>query len=563
MWYKIKNNFMSYGGMTYRKRYLCPECGQYSLKICTDSSVECEDGDQLELSREEIKNLIEKDNFSGYYTSEEIKKKFYFDEQDFKKMLLECCVEYNPKSVFTKKENAMIDKLKDEFLEIDSLLDDVFIEFERHRVNLEERTDIIKDFEILFSLIEEANYMFDLAVTNIILYDYTMFAEPKEYYFSGRFFIHNSVFYIVGGWERLINSLAILFGINYDEDNEKNTTQKLYTKMKKGNCFENCIEIKKKIDELNSSGLLKRIFKIRQEGDHFISSYYKGYIDNIEKLINSMYQDADEVLKDDAIKIVHCAEYMKEVFVEIVKYIRNNKFKQIDSLRIEPIVKKMYMIDIEDMLEKEDRNLLIAVDDIEKIYCDIYHEFLDIYSFFASVIKHPFYQQIANLYLDIIMRLHEISRCLICICNIISNDNYEDPLYVGFNNVLNIEYYIYASMCRVYAVFDKVAKLLVAIHKIDAPSTFYFKDILRIIYDTNDSKYRGLLEEIESIKSEYNVLFDFRNKIFHQIRMGVFCGEKGEECCNQIILLHTYKNTLNLLKLLQYIKKNAYLDTVR
>lgn len=245
MW---KRSLRKYNRITYRKRFLCPICDQYTLHIEHDAYAECEECGNLHQC--DIDLLVKENNFQGYYTLDDLNELFINIDSEANKQLKSTLlrnVNLMPAQVFNVKERNEIIDLFLISTKFDELLDDASIQYFRIHPDRESGINTsINDNEYWFNLIEDAHFFANNVLLGIIFYEYGT-VKGTEYLklrklspvFSGNFFITNCVFSCTSAWERVINILCLLFNVAYDTIPKNNTFDKLYNKLKKVPEFKN------------------------------------------------------------------------------------------------------------------------------------------------------------------------------------------------------------------------------------------------------------------------------------------------------------------------------------
>lgn len=183
MW---KKYFRSKPTMEYRKRYKCPKCEEYSLYAIHDMACECKYDCYLESV--EINEIMEKNDFKGYFTSEEIKNNFFVDDELNNKSLKNILV-YDRPYVIDRKQIERLHEFTQKTHNIDEHLDDLMAKYlNKHEIS----QDNINDFGYIINLIEDINYFIDCCHNDIILINYGI-EYANMHFKSGRFYYNNAV----------------------------------------------------------------------------------------------------------------------------------------------------------------------------------------------------------------------------------------------------------------------------------------------------------------------------------------------------------------------------------
>ena len=281
-----------YERITYRKRYKCGSCDEYSLHIEHDSFAECETGYHDIISEQRIFKIVKQDDFDGFYTLDELKESFFQVDDKANEIMMILRKMNKQDTIYSKKQVENINIFFEKSWNIDELLDDYSIKYFREFPERENRDNVseLNNQEYVLSLIEDAHFFANKSANELVLFEYGIKNDKDRITYSGRFFINNSIFHVVASWERIINILAILYNIPYDKRKMKNNSfTKLHEKLRKNEKFKET-NICKIIDKLKSDGIFGKVDNARKSNDHDISEHL-ALIDKIdkEKLKDSNY----------------------------------------------------------------------------------------------------------------------------------------------------------------------------------------------------------------------------------------------------------------------------------
>ncbi|MEJ8553759.1 Cthe_2314 family HEPN domain-containing protein [Tepidibacter sp. Z1-5] len=529
MWQRM---LRKYNGLTYRKKFKCNECHYYSFRLEHDSYGECSNCFNCIDDKYVIEKIIYTDDFQGYYTDEELDENFEIIDESSNKILKEI-LKFNKSYIYSKKENEKIYDGFNKSNQIDSLLDDFVVSYYKKFPDREDRESIsiINDIEYLLNLIEDCHFFSNQSLNELELYEFVTERYNYNIYYSGRFMINNAVFHIVSAWERLIYIISTLFEIEFDENNI-NTSDRLYNKLKKCNDFKGGA-IYKDIYKIKSTGLFNKIDNMRKHNDHDISEYL-NIMSELTLNKESSIHNLDKDLKPSTKNIHSTIEVIFDVIIKIIQLfkkkviIQNNDINVHRSLKVDILENQSKIIyEMNPISSINHVQLITLQNNISKIIKKTNHSNLD-EERKSLRIKSTNFNRIETLFHDIISRVKEINKCLLDIENCSNGSIYQ--FYPGKKHIINEQYFIYASISRIYACYDKLGKLVIELYDIkNTPKHFYFEESIKLAKEKKCISNMPIINDMEMIVKSINYknLYQYRNRLFHIIRPGSIYGKEG------------------------------------
>jgi hypothetical protein len=554
MWQKMFRD--KYPSKTYRKRYKCPECQDYTLHIEHDSFAECEEGCEFISSELLIFEIFEEDDFSGYYITEEIKEAYIDIEENVQDILNSVRKGAKYKSIYSPKQIDRMNKSFEKSVGIDELLTDFDIKYFRKYPKRKTQIESLglNDIEILLDLIEDTHFFINKTLNELVLFEFAVDRFDDRRTHSGWFFLYNSKLHTIGAWERVINVLAILFGVEYDNDNmRENSFWGLHSKLKRNEEFKGTNAFKL-LNNLRGSQFFKKVAESRQRNDHDISEHVslvlsvaanKPYDPNYNFALE-LIPDCDDILKN--------AETLLSVLEESITMFEKVVLND-NQIVINDCLKQNYFSDLNKIRNDIDELKPISFDVGFKNFYDEVSTLIERievqrWRFDSSKTQHKFdyFREIYQYHTDIIFRLHEISRCFFdygrCLNGSIVND-YPFPDFI-----INKEYFVYAAIYRTYSCLDKmgksISKLFGIVHNKDH---YYFEDLITNSQSKEKLKNTTLFEMINNLfaNNNFKVLSEYRNNIFHNMRPGTIYGTDLADAHEQIMIYSIYRNCSSIL----------------
>lgn len=516
MW---KKQFRSKPTMEYRKRYKCPKCKDYSLYAIHDKACECEN--DCDVDDVETNKIMKKNDFKGYFTSEEIKNNFFVDDELNNKAFKDILVDRRPYVI----ERKQIDKLH-EFTEkthnIDEHLDDLM---SRYLNRYEMKEDNINDFGYIISLIEDINYFIDCCHKDIILMNYGI-EYANMHFRSGRFYYNNAVDHLFLANERIYTLMGIVYEYRFSSNLMQNSTYKINKYLQ--NCDKvNNIVIHKFMEETDID--FEELREIRGSNTHGLSYYSKEIVEDIRKNGAENYKfwdrDGNEVDKDLLVpKVYQITNYLEKLYDVLNELICavGNKLELYNKNTI-PMINKFLKID---PLNKPKK--LYDIPDFEAL------SLKKIEILRKALIKDN------KIVLDIFFRLEEALHCVVDVYNINSGTYFKEWHKAGISEIeglVNIQYFLYSGALRSHACYDKIADYIK--NEYNCEDIQYFSSFRKV-----SVKESNLNNKIQTIldSEDYKLLNKLRNCIFHNLRCGCLYGDSGLEYYNAVIFKALFEN---------------------
>lgn len=159
-----------------------------------------------------------------------------------------------------------------------------------------------------------------------------------------------------------------------------------------------------------------------------------------------------------------------------------------------------------------------------------------------------------NLFIrDIFFRIAEANHCFADVYNIVNGSFYSRWKKYGgdLNGLIDQQYLLYSGMFRCYACYDKLARYIASQYK-EENGIKYFSDITKINLNTD------LINNLKNIANskQYQYLYELRNDIYHNLRLGCVYGDNGLEYYNMILFDVVFKNSVKLCEIITNILEN-------
>lgn len=514
--------------LTYRKRYYCPLCNQYALRIIHDTACEC--ANECDDETIDIKNVIEDNDFSGYFNSEDIRKMFYThieDQYKFSDIFFEIiCNE-----VLKDKDISRIKLLFNRTNVIDDRIDDLVVNHLNNN-NLQESM-VITPFAYIVHLIEEIHFLSNLVCKDILLFDRGIKFAKKQFY-SGRFFYNNAVEHIFLAYERIFVALGIIYRFDFDDNLEKNKTLKIERYLKKQEGYKSS-DTKSIFDKLKGNSVFQELKEMRAQNDHDLSYMTRVIVDDIKnnpsQFEKRWNKDGDEVDIDLYLSKLKNLLIVTEEFYNIVELIiqQVGSDESFSDLHI-PMISKFLKY------EKNQKFHQYSTDEINKLTSyniKLFHSLI----IYKNIILN-----------DCFFRMNEVVHCLVDVANIYTDNFYEkwrEQFGLELDGLIDTQYLLYSALFRVYATYDKISRYISDRYNMKG-NIRYFKDLEGV------NRSGVIFKKAETIlnSEKYRELHKLRNDIYHNIRYGALYGDGGMEYNNAIMFEMLYENTSMLYELM-------------
>lgn len=534
MWRKILRSEES---LNYRKKYKCPVCKEYSLRIIHDLACECEhDCDVEDNSNKEIKKIIENNDFKGYYTLQDIDNLFNkIDNNKVNKLFKKITDDPLLKGMSDEQKNE-IENLYSKTIKIDSLLDDVTVKY-KNKYCIKECDDLTS-FSYVINLVEDVHHFLNLAWNDIGLFYYGS-NLVKEKFYTERFFFDNCVDHISASEERIYVFLGIYYDFKFSTNLSVNRTMKIKQYLKTQRDFKNS-EMKRLLKVAAETSIIN---KIRGKNIHDLSYINNKIITDIEKnrdkaeLYNA---DSTKIykskLKPDLPKILKSINKYYDVLFEIIKIIGNNNFndKNIPMLEI-------FWKDIINVAPVETQYSYDFIHNLEEKSAWIFDRIM----------------VLEKYNVDVFFRINDIIHCITDIYNIETGFYFErykiDEKESKFIFQVDKQYLLYIASIRLYSCYDKLSKYLNGFDN-RYKDIKYFSNFSSFTFSKNND-YDQKIENIITNKY-FQRLEDLRNNIYHSLRPGCMGGKVAMQHFNNVIMQVVFENTRIVLDFLVFIIEN-------
>ena len=302
------NQFRSKPSMEYRKKYRCTKCQEYTLYVINDNKCVCKNHcDTYDI---DIKNIMKKNDFNKYFTTEELKNSFSNYDEKANNILEKCLVDTRPYVINTQQINKLY-KLEKRAHNTYEILDDLASIYKnKYEVN----PNNINDFAYMINLIEDINYFIIRCLNDIILINYGI-KYADQHFKSGRFFYNNAIDHLFLANERIYILMGIIYKYKFDKKLINNNTFIIKSHLKNCNQFQN--KTKRFIEDTDKN--FEQLSKIKGNNTHSLSNYSKIILDDIEKNGNKgrefWNRNGNEVDKDLLIpKIYIITNYLEKIY---------------------------------------------------------------------------------------------------------------------------------------------------------------------------------------------------------------------------------------------------------
>lgn len=529
MWKKM---FRSRSSLSYRKKYKCPECNNYSLYIIHDEACECMNDCCCNDNIDIFKTMKEND-FCGYYTSQELKDSFYINDEECNKIFKNITIN-NTLNLLSVNEKQKVESFFETTSKIDERLDDIVVDYLNFS-NLKE-TQKLTPFGYIINMIEDIHFYINLCCKDIVLFNYGVEYASRNFY-SGRFFYNNAVEHLFQANERSYVLLGILYGFNFNTDLSTNKTYKIEKFLKKDVNYKNS-QFKSIFEKLKSNNFYKELRDIRDYNTHDLSYLTKVIKDDIEKSGNKNLEfwnrDGNEVDIDlylPKIKgIIFCLNEFYNLLDMVLQHLKGNKC--IYNINGFPMINKYLNF-----------NDNIAFNIYEtKDFEELHKHNMELFQ------RLPDYK--SQLIVDIVFRMNEVIHCVADIYNISGENFYSFWRSNGIDlyGLIDIQYLLYSALLRLYSCYDKLARY---ISNIDSKCSEieYFENFANIVENGRIiNKIRKILDD-----DNYKLLFQLRNDIYHNLRAGCLYGEKGFEYYNLVLFQIVFENVIIITDFINFI----------
>ncbi|WP_242223164.1 YecA family protein [Bacillus cereus group sp. BfR-BA-01380] len=527
--------------LNYYKRYKCPECNEYSLRIFNDTVMECKN--ECDTTKLSLQQVVQENEFKGFFTREELENDFYLTEKYWIDLFFQEKYQYHN---FKQKEGESINAFFRRTSYLEQQVDEIVIQY-LNRNSLTTLPNTVTPFGYLVHLVEEIHYFINRSCKDLRLADIALEINKQplsQNFFSGRFFFHNAIENLWHATERIWTFLGIHYDFAFSNDFSQNKVPKIKDFIKKDEHYKKS-KLKEVLGQLLSNNSYRKLDAIRKTNTHDLSFNVKECKEAIQdgrKTSDYFDRDANDVdlefYLSEIRDILFCIEKHYELLEEIIYLIQKNilhyELKNIPM--IQEFLKFTESITPKEKLEK-------GLIKLKTYKIELLHD-IELYQ-----------GEDKFLILDVFFRLEEASRCLIEIFNVHNGYFYfhwERYSNSNLRDLIDEQYLLYSSLLRIYSCFDKISRYL-SLNYGDYSKIKYFADL-------DDEKYAGRYAKgaKEVIKTKnYQLLHSFRNDIYHNLRVGGLYGEKGMGYHNHIIWQICFGNIVSCYEYLKFLVKEV------
>ncbi len=521
----------------YYKKFFCPSCKDYSIRVMNDLMVECSNCD-LPI---DISEILVNNDFKGFFSRKEIEDNFSINELD---MIPFKNYDYIYK-VIPQKLGSKINTYYIKKDNIEIKLDELFIKYLESE-NIMEIPDEPTSFGYFITLIEEIHHFINRAVQDIKLADIAMdFNKRKQdnLFLSGRFYFHNAADNIWYAIERIWVFLGLQFDYPFSNTLKYNTTSRIKNHLRKDERYKSSA-IKVKMEGLMGVNSYNEIIKMRELNSHDYS-YNINYVNEQVKQKKKSNIDFDRDSNDVDIDMyipkinnyIDCIEACYILLDEIIDFTNKNisKSKSIN------IVMLNHFSQLPTFVPDSEEKIDLMELEIKKN--KLFKLLRNFGRYNSSNIKYLF---------DVFFRLEECQKCLIEYYNIETGEFYRKwCMESDYITTIDQSYLIYSILQRIHACFDKVTKYITKSYP-RYEKIAYFEGFSDLDFSGKIvNKARFLLS-----KDEFKELSLFRNSFAHNLRPGSLFGKNAISYNNDLIFYICYKCVLDCYSFIEYIAEN-------
>lgn len=490
--------------MTYKKKFKCEYCNDYSLFITDRYNygmyIECSNG--CEVLEANILGIIEKNDYSGFYTTEEIRENFfYFDvikkneEWLLKKNIVDPLYEK-----FNKNQQKAFQDIQNRTFNYNNNLDDLVIKYMEEN-NLDDIENTPSAFSYIISLIEEIEYIRVQIIKNLVLYKFV--ERHNNQPLTIRFLMANNFEYLIQIDEKMIVLLGILSKYPFESNLIKNKSHSILKHIKQNGA--QLTNLYQAFKSYHSDGFLNIQRKKRNANSHAHSDVMMWLNDNKDKMMELNYDDLAidiEMYRNDISKILKLELKIFEFETELMIYM-TSAIEQVTSLTKTPM-----------QLEQESEFATFPHQPANS-YNPVKMEDSKLELFFKVeklTIISSGNQQVVG---DVFFRIDEVSRL------IISSYKFEEYFLNRYPDdklvdLISEEELLYSAVNRIWSCFDKLAQYINSKY-ITRNTIKYFED-----FRNENLQIINLDNQIQHILHDKNYLYltKIRNYASHNIRWG-------------------------------------------
>lgn len=516
-----------HNGLQHRKRFKCPICGQQMLAIENELHYNCIN--KCILTRKQINSILEKNDYQGYFTTEQMEKSFGYDYSykprvNFKNL---------KNSFYTENELLKLDQISFNTKIFNNLLDDISIYYFSIYPERESTKRELNHFEYLMNLIEDINVSLNRISKDFMLIDIAYQArnsvKSQNMMFSINYYYFNLSQHFYECNERIILCLGILFHITFHTEAKKNNKSYIIKELKKNDLYKKS-DIKKQMTKIMSNHMYNFLTEWRASSTHDVSKYLNDFKDNNVDITKNR-AEIDKKLYHSKIKDIIDIISLQNILFEMIISQLNQYFNiQFDTNAIK-------MIQETGMLKALDVDPNIINENI------LEEEYLKNEQRLNKLVEKSMYDN-SNIIIihDVVFRMFEIIKSYYYAMRINDSNFRKDWEMQELGFVLDSmdkQYLTYSCAIMIFACYDKLARYLSTRYSLHhEKKTIYFDTFLENVV-LDDNILLLLCSDIQNNKV-YQFLTSYRNQYVHIIRKGAIYTNTMENFEDYLLLAILY-----------------------
>lgn len=479
--------------MTYRKKFACPVCSEYTLFITNRFYIRkhyAECSNSCEVLDEEVSDILEKNQFNGFFKTSDIESGFYYFEilNELKPKIIDTRLDR-----FSNKQKEKIDNMAQIDFGYNNQLDDLVIEY----MEANKLDDIDKSpssFSYIMSLVEEIGSIRSQIVKNLFMIKFV--EENNNRPFTFRFFMCNNFDYLVQIDDKMIVLLGIFSEYHFDEELINNKSNRILKHIKRNK--DSCNELYLAFQEYHSDGFFNSKRKVRNSNTHGqseLNQWIKGNPQKASELdYNSLLID-QEMYRNDISKIITLLTKVQKFEEHLLTFIMTI-LKNIPEMKKTPMQEEQE----EKFFDFPKTDKVYNSEKVEKKKEKIFYE--------ISKKNNP-------ILTDVFFRIDEVSRLITTIYFL------EDQFFRKFpneqiNDLIDEEELLYSTVNRLFSCYDKMANYI-SKNFITEGEVKYFED-----FNNSSIVSKNINQLVKNIivDPNYKYINKVRNHGVHNVRWG-------------------------------------------
>lgn len=500
-------------GLINRKRFKCPVCNNYTLWIKKDQIVECENG--CNPNRNQIKTTTSKKNYSGYYTTQELKEQFGYDNS------LWPDITWNKESrcLYRKKQLEKMNRLMHRDRNINDTLHDLSITYYRAHPEKAITERELNHYDFMFNLTEDIAVSLNRMTKDFFLmnasYQTAEFALEELRLFPLSYYYFNLSQHLYETIERIIVWLALLYAVPFHQSRKDNTFVYLNKELKKNENYKKS-GLRPLVETVMGNDAKNKLIEWRGTSVHDESMHLR----EMRRMNSKVSVEAwNEMPREEIEK-----QILQETFDGIIKLI-----EEIYTLYENMLEHLNGLHDIS--LNENAARMIFETGDLmtlnvskERYVMDIIiPQYNKIKRWITSIDTASLPKEQKYILKDIVFRMEEIMKT----CNYALN--VDSKLYrdvwkrLGMEQVLDVmdrQYLVYSAASLVVSCYDKIARHLSVRYNLKKEGQIvYFDNFLNNNIEKN--KVLTLAESIiNNPDNSFCFLSEYRNEYTHILRKG-------------------------------------------